>query len=79
MRPAFLSIFLSAFCLTSFAQTQDDIIILLDKLNGQSEYITKDSSVLKLLDNGKTSYRIFQSNLPTAQNQRYFLNAQDVY
>jgi len=46
-------IVLTIYCLTSSAQTQNDIAALLAKLSGQSELITKDSSVVKLLDNGE--------------------------
>ena len=39
--------------LTTSAQTQDDIATLIARLCGQSELLTKDSSVAILLDNGE--------------------------
>jgi hypothetical protein len=53
MSPILLLMVLTICGLTSLAQTQDEIDNLLAGLSGQSEFITKDSSVVKLLNKGE--------------------------
>ena len=53
MKPFLALVFLTAFSLTTLAQTKSDIERFLSNLSGQSEDLTKDYSVIKMLDNGE--------------------------